>query len=883
MAKAKPIKKITEKLPEKKKINIKTETKKADKEGIFTTNTGSYLVLFVIFLFSFYIRGITPIKNVFNRGVVGFAMDDSVFQMRLVENTIQFFPHRIFYDAFTLYPYGNSLHWGPLFSQVIAFLALVAGLVLNGGMPSQSVIDTIGAFFPAVIGALVVFPVYFIGKELLDNKAGILGAFLIAILPGQFLSRSVLGFTDHHIAEVFFTTLMMAFFIMAIKRSENITFDHWLNKDWAVLKLPIAYSILSGISFGAFLLTWTYGVFFAAVFGIFIVIQYIIDHFRNKSTEYLGIIGIISYMVAMIMVLPYIDINIGFSPSRYSLLHLVVTGGAALIFLLLSFVSREMNKREYPGIYYLLFIFGTMVIGMMGSKILAPALYNITFGSIGDLFSKHSGGGLTIAEAMPPCGDSIFEKINCDTMLSSFGLNYYLSFIALLVLGYYIIKKPRAEYTLIAVWSIFVLGIFYSQNRFGYYYAVNIAILSAIVGSKILDYGDWKSFNSNDIIDCIKKVRIQHVLSLFLVIAIIGFLNMPKYPSPYQITTESAQWGALDTSNGFYEWYDTLTWMKDHTPVPDLPYFSIYNKPAPGEKYNYSKNDYGVMSWWDYGHIITYWGHRIPNANPFQAGIGGGANHAPGASTFLTAQSEEEANAVLDKLSVNGQPGARYVVSNAYMAYSIQPVFATWNESDIYGQFTQISPKDRLFIPGRKFYDTMESRLHILDGNGLKYYRLVHESKPNPNTRGGYLEVGAYNENNNIVPICDQGLCVGKYWYNAVYNENIPVEYSGYAKIFEYVKGARITGKASPNTQVTISNSIRTNIGRTFPYSQTTISDGTFVFTVPFSTEGPIKGETQFDTQPTGQYTITSGNVTKRIDVNEKDVLEGRTITLDLI
>jgi asparagine N-glycosylation enzyme membrane subunit Stt3 len=27
-----------------------------------------------------------------------------------------------------------------------------------------------------------------------------------------------------------------------------------------------------------------------------------------------------------------------------------------------------------------------------------------------------------------------------------------------------------------------------------------------------------------------------------------------------------------------------------------------------------SEYDYGVMSWWDYGHIITYWGHRIPNA-----------------------------------------------------------------------------------------------------------------------------------------------------------------------------------------------------------------------------------------------------------------------------
>jgi dolichyl-diphosphooligosaccharide--protein glycosyltransferase len=850
------MKKYKEK-PDKKKIN--TEKGKGTFFGI---SSFSYIILFAIFLFSFYIRGITPIDNVFRNGVVGFAMDDAVYHMRLVDNTIQFFPHRIFFDAFTLYPSGSTIHFGPLFDQMIAFLALVAGLVLNGGMPSQSTIDTIGAFFPPVIGALVVFPVYIIGKELMDNKAGLLGAFLIAILPGQFLSRSVLGFADHHIMEVFFTTLMMAFFIMAIKRAENITFDDLLNKDWAVLKIPVAYSILSGVSFGALLLTWTYGVYFAAVFGIFILVQYIIDHFRKKSTEYLAIIGIISYTIAMIMVLPYVDINNGFGPSRYSLLHLTVTGGAALILLLLSFVSREMNKREYPEIYYLLFIFGSMVIGLIGLKIFVPSLFNATIGQTDYLFSKHSGGSITIAEGSPPCGDSIFEKINCDTMLSSFGLNYYLSFIALLVFGFYIFKKSRAEYTLIAVWSIFVLGIFFSQNRFGDFHAINIAILSAVIGSKILDYSGWNKFNSNNLIECIKNIRIQHMISLIIVIAVTGFL--PINASPYKTTMEYAPYGAV--SPGFYEWHDALTWMKDNTPQPDLPYFSIYEKPLPGQKYNYSQNDYGVMSWWDYGHIITYWGHRIPNANPFQAGIGGGTNHAPGASTFLVAQTEDEANKVLDDLSINGNPGARYVVSNAYMAYSIQPTIAEWdNTNQGYYEAVQTSRGTQPW-PSMKYYNTMESKLHIFDTNGLRNYRLVHESTPNPYTQGGNEEKG----------------------YKSVYNtlnraSVIPVEESGYAKIFEHVKGAKITGNAPPNSIVTLTNTIKTNIGRTVQYKQAASSNGTYELIVPYSTLGPISGETQFDTKPTGAYSVSAGNISKQVEISEKDILEGRTVTLDLV
>jgi len=72
------------------------------------------------------------------------------------------------------------------------FFALLAGLITNGAMPGQSTIDTI-ELLSAVMGALIVFPVYFIGKELINEKAGLIGAFMIAILPGQFLSRSVLG------------------------------------------------------------------------------------------------------------------------------------------------------------------------------------------------------------------------------------------------------------------------------------------------------------------------------------------------------------------------------------------------------------------------------------------------------------------------------------------------------------------------------------------------------------------------------------------------------------------------------------------------------------------------------------------------------------------
>jgi hypothetical protein len=34
---------------------------------------------------------------------------------------------------------------------------------------------------------------------------------------------------------------------------------------------------------------------------------------------------------------------------------------------------------------------------------------------------------------------------------------------------------------------------------------------------------------------------------------------------------------------------------------------------------------------------------------------------------------------------------------------------------------------------------------------------------------------------------------------------------------------------------------------------------------------------------PTEPYTITAGSISKQIDISEKNVLEGNTVTLDLI
>jgi len=304
-------------------------------------------------------------------------------------------------------------------------------------------------------------------------------------------------------------------------------------------------------------------------------------------------------------------------------------------------------------------------------------------------------------------------------------------------------------------------------------------------------------------------------------------------------------------------------WLHSNTPDPGMNYNAVYEAPKNGEMFQYPDTAYGVMSWWDYGHYIETIGHRMPNANPFQAGIGGRSvsideENRPGAATFFTAPSEKEATAILKAIDPRpDKMGARYIMSDARMATEIFGAMPAWTlDTEGYYQAYWTGSQYQT-IPSTRYFNSMEAKLHIFDANGLKQYRMVHETGASQTDEVGYKQV-----------------------YNFFYGGKLPEVDTGYVKIFEYVKGAKITGTASPSETVKISTTILTNQGRTFEYSQSTTADsqGRYEFTVPYSTEGPIKGETQFDTAPSGPYVLRYGDTTREVRVNEEAVLKGEEI-----
>jgi asparagine N-glycosylation enzyme membrane subunit Stt3 len=487
------------------------------------------IIVFALFGIALYIRAYLPYDSVFVGGEVWFKGADPWYHMRLVDNLIQHFPHSIWFDPYTNYPHGYVVAWPPFYHWLIGGAAWIIGL----GHPSQYLGETVGAFTPAVLGALTVIPVYFIGKELFNRWVGVISAAILVVLPGEFLSRSLLGFTDHHVAEVLFSTVIILFLIMAVKRAreKEISFSHLMNKDWAVIKKPLIYSLLAGIFLGIYLLTFVAGIMLVFIIFVYLMIQFIIDHLRGKSTDYLCTIGVLTFAIGFIMAIPFfykvIPAGIG-GPGFWVPMVIAIIAPLAL-----SGVSRFVVSKGWRPAFYPLVLLGVAGIGLLIFWAIDPSLLH----SLLNQFSVFNPSTtiLTVQEARPfdidmawgdftvsffiffisfgllnyrafkegNAGKTVFLvwvvvlllwllmfcfRFDHLTDIEKLGWNLALSTVSFALLIYTAIKEGSADKTLLLVWCIIMLALMFGQRRFCYYFAVNAALLVGYFSWRVLDF-----------------------------------------------------------------------------------------------------------------------------------------------------------------------------------------------------------------------------------------------------------------------------------------------------------------------------------------------------------------------------------------------------------
>jgi len=637
------------------------------------------LALAAIFGIAFFMRVYFPYHNVFAGDWVAFQETDCWYHMRQVANLVQHFPHLMHFDPYGFYPGGHPIAGAPFVDLFLGFFVWVFG----AGSPSSHLMETVGAYFPAVLGALITVPVYFIGKELFGRTAGLLAAALVAILPGDFLWRSELGFPDHHVVESFLSAVTVMFLVLALKsaRGKGLSFGSLKERAWGTLTKPLVYSVLAGIVLGCYLLSWTGGSFFVFIIFVFFVLQYVIDHVRGRSTDYLCVVGMPMLIIALIMVSPV--------SGQYSLGNLQVASLVVAIVTLvaLSAVSYLLTGRKARVVYYPLALVVLGAIGLALFYVADRPLLDSILGKLNVL--NPAGGTLTIAEAKP---------LSLASAWGQFTTAFYLSMISLVIIIYLVIKESAADKTLLLVWSVVMLIATFGQHRFAYYFAVNAAILTGYLSYRLVAFpifGRGRQVTETEQVERTarqkardkprarkearrKKEKAQaRRLSVpasrylwwryvYIAVALVVVFFLVYYPN----FGEAERWVSADTGPG-EDWHESLVWLGNSTNTPEPfgdPnfYYEQYAPPPPGQTYEYPPSAYGVMSWWDYGYWITYIAHRIPNANP------GGQRGARDAGLYFTASDESTANQILDRL------GSRYVIVDVDMAMGKYYAMAEW-------------------------------------------------------------------------------------------------------------------------------------------------------------------------------------------------------------
>jgi len=491
-----------------------------------------------------------------------------------------------------------------LFARIIAGTSWLIGF----GSPSQHLVDVVGAYLPAILGALIVIPIYFIGKELASKPIGLIAAGLIAIIPGEFLGRSIFGFTDHHVAEVLFSASAVAFLLVALRnaREKNIGFGNLLRRESI---RSIVFSLLAGVFMGAYLLTWIGGLLFVLIISVYFVIQCFINYIKNKPIGYLCIVGLLMFLMADILYLPA-DIH-----SLYTVVMLVAT----ILPLILQTVIWFMAKRKLKAYYYFLILFGVGALAFGFSYLVLPSVVDTEI-----LLSRLSAfapstGVMTTSETQPllfPSG-----VFSLEVLWSNFGPLFYLGLVALGIIGYQSIKQGGDNKMLVVVWSLVILVLAMVQRRFAYYLAVNVALLSGYLMWTVIN---WVGSNV--------KAKKRYALIKGANVGLAFGMVFAVVCAPVMTSTVAVASTPLYAPSD--AWCETLEWLRVNTPVPfKSDQTALYEiagvKMSPSLQWVEHEPtyywheldeipDYGVTAWWDYGYWITRIAHRVPVVNPGQ-------------------------------------------------------------------------------------------------------------------------------------------------------------------------------------------------------------------------------------------------------------------------
>jgi len=512
-------------------------------------------------------------------------------------------------DPFLNYPVGyKGGARPPLFNMI----AIGSTHIVENFMPRMDALGWSMLFLPAIYGALLVFPIYGIGKELFNRKAGLISAFFIPLIPAHISGGhgSAFALFDHDSFVLLLFTISFLFMVKFLKQE---------NKNKKLL-----YATLVGVTIGAIQLSWAAGHTVLFIILAYVIIQLFIDVLKAKYDIYNYLGFCLLYATSFLISLPYFIVK-----GQFFTFPFFIFMASIGILLLVAF----LRKIKAPAIAIL------PVIGIV-SGITLYFLYLVHIGYI-----KGIPVLLKLTEII--YGSGIYGNKVAYTIAEahSFGLSqivmnigpilYWIGLLGLVLFMYKTYKTKFKSYNLFFVVTVLIqMWLLTAAGRFLNDFIPSVVILSGFVLSIVIQKLDYKK-----IFETIKKVGgfkgFYKGFNLSRVAGII-FIGVLLIPSNAHLALDGAVPPQLDKEifgeeyKGYFggslseqkHWADACYWLSQQD--TDL---KPEDRPA-------------ILTWWDYGFYLASMGEHPVVADNYQDGIFPAAN-------FHTAQSEKEATAVL--------------------------------------------------------------------------------------------------------------------------------------------------------------------------------------------------------------------------------------------
>ena len=669
---------------------------------------------------------------------------DPWYMKRAIDYVIAEQAHFIF-DADRAYPIGDINPRPPLYTWSLALGGILLSPIL--GISAENAVWWSVAALPAIYGALIVFPVGGMAREVFGKGAGVLAAWLIALMPGH-VSHTTFALADHDSFVLLFATIGFYYYIQSMK---NVNDDRVLSNStwnprymfegfrsvWDNQRLATSYAILSGVSFAIVALAWKGFVYAPSILFVFYMIQILLNLFRRRDSMAITVLTITMLMALWLTALPF---------YMHPALGLLLNGEFQAMFYItgLIIVSGYIvcSARDKPWL---------MVIGTVGILVVFPLFLvwlqwllgwtdiGSTLFTGGGYFSQNKIFG-TIAEAQAPSRGLLFGSFGAFVFVAALCKGLGLTWSGL--------RHRKIPELVLAVWVLLASYMAWNAGRFVY----NATPVMAIVGAGAYSWL-WANSGWDELVKQWRRmgistpsarfksgrktiIRNPGFIAIFMVFIMV-FSQHATYGLDAGIPRGSEK--AQDVDEELYNLMpDLLRWsnLVDGTSYEDIQGYYFLNSFGPGFNDYYWNTAYdwlaqqdqlheGVtdettcnqlegnwfsdtntcgmkfsdkpafVSWWDYGFQAMAQGDHPTVADNFQTGI-------PTAGNMLLARNQDDTVAMfVIRLGIGDVVWSSGDDYSQQFERTLRDHFSTSEEYDEYHLvtrgLTQENAKDRMF------------------------------------------------------------------------------------------------------------------------------------------------------------------------------------------